>query len=1276
MWIRGGSSVSHKDARFESGDVDESSDESRDISYTHGDDMEPTAKTRTRIGGASVYPEDLSTDDALVDLLNRKEYYMLKNDDEHRSRPDEFAGRYLKPRAHQLFAANFHRPDTPWRALFLDQGTGTGKTLTATMVAQEYIAAYTKIYQHAAAKLPAQNRRTMAELDKTTPSIFIVGASSTKGAFLRELLRYPEFGFISSVEREEFLRRSRAASSGFPDDAKALKDMNMMLKKRLTSKARGGFYKFYGYDEFVNRLFLSEDVSLVDLEADATSRRRRGESVTLEQLVREAITAGKIKINDVMLKSFDGSLIICDEAHETYNMNMKNNRGVAIQIALDMVPSMNSLFLTATSSNNVPSEVVDLIGYLLPPGERLAKTDVFANSRQPLPDGIEKLARAVRGRVSFLQDSNIKYFPRREFVGEELTIPEPIDGRPAGDKVPYLKFVECPMTEIHQATLVDYQNRIAAGDVAVDDEYQEADVDFGAVVRLPNINAIAADGYAINDMVYPNPDSDTIGLFKSAETRLRLIGSENEWRRKVGVVVSQQGTIDVFSGPFLRRENVGKWSAKAAKMLDIITEIMSQFGGDPARCAKIWIFHPNIRMSGVIQIQEILRENGFIEEFGDATDATICATCGRRRADHSPAQIDSAEEGAAGQDTHSFRPARFAMAHGDIDRRTMEASLARYNLPDNRYGQRILILVGSKIVKQSYEFKDVQETIIYAPPTNIPTFIQVIGRVARTFSHENLPPERRQVRIHILVSTIDKSLPYKSAVSPEVERYVKKLNDYIVIQQIEKTINSEAIDANILRDIIMTPDVLEKYSAGPALGNLYFEPRVDLAEYRLEDLNITTFNAYGHATREVESIVLSIKRLFLHQPVWTYDDLLKTVRNPPFGVEVNPSLISEGNFMIALSSLITPTTPVISQKGVESAIVDKLFDPNERYIHRGTLRYKIELVGGYFIMFPVTEVVENPLDKIHSEYSEVARDRERIMIKTLAVPVTRVFADIESFARQPAESSGIRISVRRFISEAKNSINYVAKRDDFIARGAVDSMLLTNYSAQFQQSLIEEAIVWANTGVENAANAGPIYASVIDFYSGFGIVVRAAEIRKYRDTARQFKFGVPGADDMPVGYQTARAVRLFDPMINADGGAIPRADGKWIESSRISLNRQTTPKENDVVIGYFESVGDRSEFKVRPPVQKLNAIRGKKRDARVIERGGMCGTREKGKVMGWMADLGISLSKLDTGDLKVGKLCVVLMHKLLENEVRERRRDTRVKYIYGWWDDQNIASML
>jgi hypothetical protein len=101
-------------------------------------------------------------------------------------------------------------------------------------------------------------------------------------------------------------------------------------------------------------------------------------------------------------------------------------------------------------------------------------------------------------------------------------------------------------------------------------------------------------------------------------------------------------------------------------------------------------------------------------------------------------------------------------------------------------------------------------------------------------------------------------------------RYIDKLSDYIVIQNIEREFNRNAIDADIHRDIIMPQALLNEYfphgtgkSPIDTIGNLYFEPSIKVPEYRIDELNMSTFTAYKYYEEEIKTISFIIKRLFM-----------------------------------------------------------------------------------------------------------------------------------------------------------------------------------------------------------------------------------------------------------------------------------------------------------------------------------------------------------------------------------------------------------------------------
>ncbi len=1318
----------------------------------------------------------------LGDLLRRKEYYSLKADPERNFRDppegqhDPLVGKHLKIHSHQLFVRNFMNPNTPYKRMHLMHSTGTGKTLGSISIAQEFVAVYKKMYASASAKIQA-SRRNYGELDRATPTVFILGFGGTKAAFINELLRHPEFGFISITEKEELMKRQKIADAGLPDDIKHYKEYYSSLKKRITNKSRNGFYKFFGYDEFVNRLFISDEVKLTDLEALATQKMRAGETTTLEDIIYDHIESGKIQVNQQLLAQFENSLIICDEIHNTYNMNMKNNRGVAIQFVLDSVPSLRAVTLSATPINNSPTEVVELINYLVPTKDKITKKDLFANSRTLHPGGYERIGKLTHGRVSFLQDVNLKYFPKRIFEGAPIILPVDVENFRAGEPIPYLKFTECPMSAFHQQTYNHHLETVEAAAVEpVESPTEETDLieetmeetaekpatkseargkerptknkpvmapthemsespedqeieELAPSTTRFSYHSIPTDGYSIYDIAFPNPENDNWGLFRSSEVKNKILTAQQEWRDKKKIFIKKFSAINnLLTGDFLLRENLETYSRKYATMIDIVLSIVNSSGGNPQKCQKIMIYHDRVKMSGVLLIQEILRANNFLDEHSEPVDGTICCICGRPMSEHKagPIEPDTAEQTNGGTNgdnlpnsdslpnsappTHAFRPVRFVMAHSDVDKIIMDQSLAKFNSPDNAHGLNYMILVGSKIIKESYNFRDIQHLIITSLPVNIPTLIQVFGRCVRKNSHINLPPNQRVVHINILISTINKEVPSRDTtmLSPEIYRYIDKLSDYIVIQNIEYEINRNAIDADIHRDIIMPPELRRQYfpddAQGPVatIGNLYFEPAHVVEKYDLHELNLSTFMAYKYTEEEVRVISMIIKRLFAARPIWTYEDLWDQVRAPPFGIEINPKLFSENNFIIALFNLVENATDIISltkQKPElsELLLVEKIFDYSERHIYVGGLRHKIEQIGKYYILFPISGIPINPVNVVYAEYLEHIRDKDRAMIRELSDNNEKVVIDVETYLRPMIKKTGTRINIEQFVRESKADVNYLAKKNKFKEeyKGATGERMyefLSDYSAQFQMSFLEEAVAFGaganHAGVDEAlAN---LYGSVITLFGEFKILIYLSEIRKYKDTAKQYKFGLPDLpDDTPLGYLLSKSIRLFDPQI---GGSAEDAAGRWFEISKIAMNRHLGYKENEIIVGYFETAEDHMKFKLRKPVQviradvarELSARRVSKSemdgttarttvgDTRLIERGIVCSTKNKEELLKIISSLGISVSKLERTDIRIKRLCEIIKRRLIDSEIKERQRDSRWKYLYSWWDEFQI----
>lgn len=413
------------------------------------------------------------------------------------------------------------------------------------------------------------------------------------------------------------------------------------------------------------------------------------------------------------------------------------------------------------------------------------------------------------------------------------------------------------------------------------------------------------------------------------------------------------------------------------------------------------------------------------------------------------------------------------------------------------------------------------------------------------------------------------------------------------------------------------------------------------------------------------------------QPVWTYDDLWNAVKQPPVGIEVNPKLFVEGNFIIALNSLIkeTPSINLSGSSTSTNSLIERMFDSMDRVIIVDGAQYVVSAVGEYYIRSPIITLAPNPMNWNTPDNIELWK-------KTYTGHKQVVILDAETYHRHPGNAHSVIVPNTAFV-KANTESNYISLLDQLLVEQNIS--LYLGYNETFQIKLMEESIIGLST--KSKSKYISLYKRIIEFMDSLGVIVNLRTVAKYKDTVKLFKRGLPnGLPETPIGYCNAKSVRLYDASIK-----------KWLEVSRVSLNKQANFKENDAVIGHLEAgpTGD-IKFKLRHSVQQIrDAIRedittrqelvartGVGRavtgDTRLIERGIVCETKPKTALIDTLRQLGIRDSaKLGLDKMKIKQLCKMIKQRLLELEINERSNKTRIKYLYGWWDEQlSVASQI
>ena len=494
-----------------------------------------------------------------------------------------------------------------------------------------------------------------------------------------------------------------------------------------------------------------------------------------------------------------------------------------------------------------------------PSGQKFRRKDFFeldgkTNKLIFKQGALEKLGKLSAGRVSFLFDTDIEAYPQRRIEGKSIP------------GIPYLKFDSISISKFHEDTIKDYA-KVA--------DYK------GDITKI----SLPPKAHTLYDMAFPNPASDKVGLYLASDIPIKYIQASEEWKAKNGVIVQKQvsetGEITIISGPFLKLGSLEKYAAKYALALQATIAAIKSGPG------KWMLYHHRVRLSGVLILQEIFKMNGFIDDISPAGPDTICGIC---------AVPQKAHKSVGG---HAYVPARFIMAHYRIPRTTMDANIEKFIAPSNVDGYQYRLLIGSRIIRQSYDLRAVQGQYTLSFVTDIPTLLQIWGRVIRKGSALDLPEDRRYAILRTFATPL------------ELSRYEEKMKDYVLIQEVEREFRKYAVDgfANYPKLARAFPEL---ESGVATIDALPYKPIVMISKEKDKgkDLENSSFKAF-YVRKYISYIERIIKALFKVRIVYTYKDLVDDVRKRGAvrGVVVDPHSFTESEIALAVKNILDEPHP-------------------------------------------------------------------------------------------------------------------------------------------------------------------------------------------------------------------------------------------------------------------------------------------------------------------------------------------------------------------------------
>lgn len=660
------------------------------------------------------------------ELIQKKEYTSLRYVEPTRS--DDISG-YIVPdisklrvgtlqlNGHQIFIKNLFNPRTPYKRIVLNHQTGSGKTMVLNATAKMYMEYFKQM--------------------RESPVITVI--SFQPDIIVNDLLKFPELGYIS---KQEIQRLDQLHKSPNENDKIKYANMSAAIRRRITNKSSGGFYRFYGYQKFSNDVFI---ITPAGISAGIKHKIIYDRDDFIEY-IEKAINGKLISVNNTLINSMKYGLVFCDEIHNVYNMKETNNRGLAIKYVLDLLEredptsSPRVIYASATLFSGSPTEVISLMNLVIPLAD--FKKDDFFNKEELKPGALEKISELCKGYISFVNNNKSGSYPARIIAGEPF------------DDIKYLNFIKCPLSRLQQLTMDQ--------------------------VHLPT------QSFILNDMVFPNPKfkaEDIIAqkvfpmLYDTNTYRSAIAGADTKWKKEIGIDVMPQ--TNTLTGSFLDIENIGIYSSKYKQLLTDVLKVIKT-----GTIGKMLVYHPYITGAGVLLLKEMFIRNGFVEGTNAILASTICSMCGVRNDKHSSS-------------SHKFIACRLMTMYGD-DRKARRATLSLFKAASNVEGYEYRMIIGSKVIQEGVDFNAVRFLYVASPTTDISALMQVFGRAVRHASHDQLEQQYRTVEIRIYVQVPAANATNKN--TQDLMHYREKMKTYVSIQKIEAELHKHAIDCFINYD--------------------------------------------------------------------------------------------------------------------------------------------------------------------------------------------------------------------------------------------------------------------------------------------------------------------------------------------------------------------------------------------------------------------------------------------------------------------------------------------
>ena len=228
---------------------------------------------------------------------------------------------------------------------------------------------------------------------------------------------------------------------------------------------------------------------------------------------------------------------------------------------------------------------------------------------------------------------------------------------------------------------------------------------------------------------------------------------------------------------------------------------------------------------------------------------------------------------------------------GDKDlSKNNDKEIERLTSEENKYGQKIKIIIGSRVTSEGLDLKNIREIHVLEPWYHLKKLEQVIGRGVRYCSHKDLEEHEKNVTIYLYASLIQ-----NRDINIDIDIYSKAEKKSKQIDKVEKILKENSIDCSLYRDLnkIDSKEIKENRDK-IVLENVDIDNYKDdyhcKSDKKTKKKNMNTIN--HKLLKNMYRIYIDyIKELFSKNTNYNLEEIIEKIKNGTIEKNINTELI-------------------------------------------------------------------------------------------------------------------------------------------------------------------------------------------------------------------------------------------------------------------------------------------------------------------------------------------------------------------------------------------------